>query len=259
MKLVLWSSGAVAADVVGPAMNRLNELASIAWDLAMEATTQAISNFEEPEVARTFAAMSRAISPSGREAYLRFERDSMSWDVTELLPAIRCPTLVLHPAKSPYVAVDNARGLAAGIRDAQLHLVDTASSLANHPDVLRVDEASSSSVATLSMRTGRLRTRSWCCCGHRQLDRPHGDVGRRGFGASARARRHAPLDHRARQQAHGRGQDPRRWRARDVPFGERRPRRSEALPGRRRSGIAVHLGLHAGDVIREGATCSAER
>ncbi len=137
-KLVLWSTGANAVDVVAPSIKQLGELASVDWDLAMEASTQAISNFEEPEVARSFAAMSRAISPSGREAYVRFERDSIQWDVENLLPAVRCPTLVLHPALSQYVSVDNARGLAAGIADASLHLIDTASSLANHPDVLRV-------------------------------------------------------------------------------------------------------------------------
>ena len=145
-KLVLWSTGA-NRSTSSPRRSSRPSASSRAfdWDLAMEASTQAISNFDEPEVARNFAAMFASDLTERREAYVRFERDSIQWDVENLLPAIRCPTLVLHPALSQYVSVDNARGLAAGIADGSLHLIDTASSLANHPDGLCESPASSSS------------------------------------------------------------------------------------------------------------------
>ena len=66
----------------------------------MESVTEAVGNFEEPQIARDVAAMHRSISPAGREHFLRFATDFLTWDVTDLLPAVQCPTLVMHPSGS---------------------------------------------------------------------------------------------------------------------------------------------------------------
>jgi class 3 adenylate cyclase len=107
------------------------------WDLAMDSVAQALGNFDEPQIARDIAAMNRSISPAGRDTVLRFETDILKWNVTDLLPAVQCPTLVMHPSGSRLNPVMNAQRMAAGIPGARLQLIDTSSSFAN-PDSLRI-------------------------------------------------------------------------------------------------------------------------
>ncbi len=105
-KLVLWSTGPVGADMLTDSIRRLAQLGNLDWELAMESVTQALLGLRgSPDVARDFAAMHRSISPAGRDAYLRFETDVLKWDVTDLLPDVRCPTLVMHPSGSRFYPV----------------------------------------------------------------------------------------------------------------------------------------------------------
>ena len=198
--------------------------------------------------------MSRAISPSGRDAYVRFERDSIQWDVKNLLAEVRCPTLVMHPALSQYISVDNARGLAAGIADARLHLVDTASSLANHPDVLRVSgeflfeqrltaprsRSSTSTVVVLfaDIVNSTGLTEEWGDNVFR--DRAHALTVR--FGGD-----------RESERADRRRQDAGRRRARHFSFPPTTPLAAARRCARAgdEAGLPLHLGLHTGDVIRD--------
>ena len=136
-KLVLWSSAATGAELTSAPLDRLLELAAIDWDLAMESLTQAIDDFEDANLARQMASMSREMSAASRVSFVAFEQEVADWDVTALLADVRCPTLVMHPRRSRYLPIENARRLAAGIEHSQLRLVDTASALANHPDVFR--------------------------------------------------------------------------------------------------------------------------
>ena len=114
-KLVLWSTAPVGSDMDTDSFRRLKQLGGLDWDLAMESVSQAVSNFDDPQIAREFAAMFRSLTPAGRQTYLRFEADLLTWDVTSLLPAVQCPTLVMHPSGSRINPVANARRLAAGI------------------------------------------------------------------------------------------------------------------------------------------------
>ncbi len=244
-----------------PSIKQLSELASVDWDLAMEASTLAISNFEDPVVARSFAAMSRAISPSGRDAYVRFERDSIQWDVKNLLAEVRCPTLVMHPALSQYISVDNARGLAAGIADARLHLVDTASSLANHPDILRL-----SGEFLFEQRLTAPRSRSSTSTVVVLFADIVNSTGlTEEWGDNVFRERAQALDGALRsviERANGRTVEGKTLgdgvlatflSANDALAAARRCARAGD-----EAGLPLHLGLHAGDVIREEATSSVE-
>ena len=152
-----------------------------------------------PRSLATFAAMYRAVSPSGRDAFLRFETDLVTWDVTDLLPAVECPTLVMHPSRSRYLSVTNAQRIAAGIPGAQP--ADRRNELLVHASRrdsarLRVPLRSGDDAGTAAVRDehGRGPVRR-----HRELDRPHRGVGRRVVSrASARARRTLRADHRTR-------------------------------------------------------------
>ena len=254
-KLVLWSTAPIGAEFMSDPMRQLFELAKVDWDLAMESTAQAITNFDEPEVARAFATMSRTATASARDAFMRFEEDFLKWDVTDLLAAVRCPTLVMHPKGSRYFSVDNARRVATGIEGARMQLIDTPSSLANHPDVLRISgefllggqltssraRSSTSTVivlfADIANSTGL--TEEWGDAPFRQ--------------------RSGNLDQTLRaiiERANGRVVE-----GKTLGDGVLATflSASDALVAARHcatvgnvAGLPLHLGLHAGDVIREG-------
>jgi class 3 adenylate cyclase len=63
------------------------------------------------------------------ETYVKFERARLTWNVTDLLPLIQTPTLVLHPKNHKYFGPEAARRVAAGIPGARLVLTDSASVL----------------------------------------------------------------------------------------------------------------------------------
>ena len=136
-KLMLWSTSPVGTDMVTESMRSLAQLGSLDWELAMESVTQAVGSFEDPQIARDLAAMYGSVPPSGRDTFLRFETDLLTWDVTDLLPAVECPTLVMHPSRSRYFPVTNAQRMAAGIPGARLQIIETSSSF-TPPDAIRL-------------------------------------------------------------------------------------------------------------------------
>ncbi len=76
----------------------------------MESVTQAVGSFEDPEIARDLRGDVPRESPRAvATPSFGSRRTSLTWDVTDLLPAVECPTLVMHPRRSRYFPVTNAQ------------------------------------------------------------------------------------------------------------------------------------------------------
>ncbi|MCU1361017.1 MAG: adenylate/guanylate cyclase protein [Ilumatobacteraceae bacterium] len=137
-KLILWATASAGNAMQTEPLRTLTQMATVDWDLAMESMVHAVDSYEDAPGASEFGRLARDLPPAARESFLRFEEDGFGWDVTALLEHVRCPTLVMHPERNRYLPPENARFLASRIPHATLRMIDTASAHAGHPDVLRV-------------------------------------------------------------------------------------------------------------------------
>jgi class 3 adenylate cyclase len=106
---------------------QITEMALTDWRLATESGIRAVDNWEHDELASQMAAMMReSVTP---ETYVRFENARGTWDVREHLGNIVTPTLIMHPRNHQYFPVAVAQRAASAIPGARLTLLDTASVL----------------------------------------------------------------------------------------------------------------------------------
>jgi class 3 adenylate cyclase/pimeloyl-ACP methyl ester carboxylesterase len=135
--LVLWASGVQGKAFRGGALFSLrSSLVESDWRMATETIIRTVDNWANEDLARQHAEMMRAsVHPA---TYLRYFDATDRWDLSPLLPSITCSTLVIHPANNPYAPVERARPLAAAIPNARLALVETPSVLMPGMEVLRV-------------------------------------------------------------------------------------------------------------------------
>jgi len=129
--LVLWAP-------VGPtkveSLDRLVQLARTDWRLASDSYISAVDDWSSPEDARRWAAMMRnGVSP---ETYLRYEAERAVWDVEDLAPRVQARTLVMHPRDHRYFSAEFPRRLAAAIPGARLALPEGATVLTPGPQAL---------------------------------------------------------------------------------------------------------------------------
>jgi class 3 adenylate cyclase len=121
--LILWASYAKASDYYGlPQVKAMRKLRDEDWETYTEAAAHAGTGWSEPEEAGRFAAFMRhSITQETMQAvYREMERI----DVSDILGNVEAPTLVMHPDRAPYPPVDLARGLASGIPDARLVVLE---------------------------------------------------------------------------------------------------------------------------------------
>ncbi len=124
--LVLWNTAARGADLCSEKENLLN-LMRTDWKGGSEALTHAWFGWRLAEFGHQFAAMMReAVSP---ETFLSFWDQVQRWDVSALLPELKVPTLVAHRRRYPYVSVEAARRMAASIPEARLLLFEGSTSV----------------------------------------------------------------------------------------------------------------------------------
>ncbi len=160
--LILWNSFARTTDRTGgPQVQALLQLANADWELFTETFAHVVFGWSEGEPARRFAALIReSVTQEGLQTALA----APDIDVTELLPQVRSPTLVLHRREAPFPSVDTARGLASHIPNARLALLEGASGgphLGDTEAVLRAiyeflgegEEAAPEPLATEHVRT----------------------------------------------------------------------------------------------------------
>jgi len=157
--LILWCTAATSAALSRPPpmTNRdeaLRTLREEDWELYMQTALLNTFGWSRAEEARWIAELIReATTP---EALRGFDTALAGVDVTALLPQVRALTLVGHRREHPFLGLDAARALAAGISDAELFLVEGQSLMPwgeGEDAVLRAIDDSS------AMKRGRQRPR----------------------------------------------------------------------------------------------------
>ena len=121
--LVLWCSWARGSDVVrSPLIQTMREFIRQNWETYTETAAGSLLGWSEPEAAHRFAVFLReCVTPEAAQTALEA---MTSFDVAELLPQIRTPTLVLHRRGLPFPDAGIARGLASQIPDASLVVLE---------------------------------------------------------------------------------------------------------------------------------------
>lgn len=109
------------------AANALSDLARSNWKVAAQAVGGlAFATIDDPALSQILARESVALasvyeqSTDGNTAAAIGDEMFRSWDVTELLRGVCCPVLVVHHLDNPMVALNVARTMAAGFREAAL-------------------------------------------------------------------------------------------------------------------------------------------
>jgi class 3 adenylate cyclase len=94
------------------------------WTLYTETLARVLIGFEDPVFAARYAEYIRACvdADACREAFS--EHGNEGYDVTGVLDSVTTPTLVIHNAKNAWVSPRAAQRLAAGISDARLVVID---------------------------------------------------------------------------------------------------------------------------------------
>jgi class 3 adenylate cyclase/pimeloyl-ACP methyl ester carboxylesterase len=121
--LILWSTWANTADVLRlPQAQGLLALVDTDWALFTEAAAHSFFGWSAGELAHRAALHLReGINQETWKAMLQALADS---DVTELLPQVQAPTLVLHSREAPLPDIGVARELASRIPNARLVVLE---------------------------------------------------------------------------------------------------------------------------------------
>jgi class 3 adenylate cyclase len=122
-RLILWGAFARASEwAPWPEIEAVRALAGRAWQTFTETVARTTLGWSQGEPARRYAAMIReSCTPEVLQAAFRAIEQ---FDVAGLLPQVRAPTLVLQRRQVPVADVGIARGLASGIPDARLVLLE---------------------------------------------------------------------------------------------------------------------------------------
>jgi class 3 adenylate cyclase len=120
-RLILWCTYARASDFyASPRLRALRELLEKDWELYLETMAHILWGFSEGEPAHQAAELYReSVTRQALRATVAAFRE---FDVTNLLPRVRAPTLVLHRRQVRLFDVDVARHLASHIPGARLLL-----------------------------------------------------------------------------------------------------------------------------------------
>ncbi len=120
-RLVLNGGSALGSDLWPEAMQDLAALAQKDWEMASRSIVHGVQGWTDESVEVWARILRDAVAPS---TYLSFFRQLRTWDVRAVLPEIAAPTLVLHPSRHAYFPAEMARRLAAAIPNARLALID---------------------------------------------------------------------------------------------------------------------------------------
>jgi len=123
--LLLWAAYARASDFYSlPRMKVISKLRDEDWETYTETVGHLVTGWSEPEEARRYAALIR--ESVTQETLQRITREIEHFDVSAMLGKVGSPTLVMHPGRAAYPPVDLARGVASGIPDARLVVIEDA-------------------------------------------------------------------------------------------------------------------------------------
>ncbi|HZC83375.1 MAG TPA: alpha/beta fold hydrolase [Rubrobacter sp.] len=121
-QLILWCSWARSSDIRSPRIKAWLGLIDQDWELMTDTCAHLALGWPAGEVGRHAAQRLReSVSPEAARAAL----EAMgTFDVTELLPNLNVPTLVLHRSDIPWLPISIARELASCIPDARLSILE---------------------------------------------------------------------------------------------------------------------------------------
>jgi pimeloyl-ACP methyl ester carboxylesterase/DNA-binding CsgD family transcriptional regulator len=121
-RLILWCSWAKNSDIRSPRIRAWLGLIDQDWELMTDTCAHLALGWPAGEVGRHAAQRLRErVTPEAARAAL----EAMgTFDVTELLPSLKVPTLVLHRSDISWLPVDIARELASRIPDARLIVLE---------------------------------------------------------------------------------------------------------------------------------------
>ena len=120
--LIIWSTAAIGGGAPVASVRTARVLADKDWKLFTETWAHAAFGWSGGDQARRFAELRRESTSS--DVTLAMWRAFDEIDVTDLLDQVTVPTLVMHRRKNPNISLDEIKGLAAGINDARLVLFE---------------------------------------------------------------------------------------------------------------------------------------
>jgi len=121
--LILWCSWTGEGDIRDSTQfQALNALRDSDWEVYTETMAHVALGWSEGEEALRFAATMR--ESVTRETLQALQRGSEGTDVTGLLPQVKSPTLVLHRRGVPFPDMEVAKRLASRIPEARLVLLE---------------------------------------------------------------------------------------------------------------------------------------
>jgi class 3 adenylate cyclase len=140
--LLLWCAFARTPAGTSRYWSRIDAMGSLIdedWKLFTRTWAHVLLGWRAGEKALDLAAFMReSLTPTTCKAYLSVQA---SLDVSKLLPTVKCPTLVLHHRLFRFVGVAVARSLASQIPNAQLALLEGRSELPYEGDMEAVANA----------------------------------------------------------------------------------------------------------------------
>jgi class 3 adenylate cyclase len=121
--LILWAAYARPSDwTQSSTVQAVRALIDKDWTFYTEAAAHALLGWSEGEPARRYAALIR--ESTTQEGMRRSIAAASKFDVADLLSQVMSPTLVFHRRQLPVPSVEVARGLASHIPDARLVLLE---------------------------------------------------------------------------------------------------------------------------------------
>jgi class 3 adenylate cyclase len=122
-RLLLWCSFARSADMLGaPQFQGLLALAEKDWTLFTETLASVVFGWAAGDPARQFAAYMRECTTP--EFMARARPALAALDVSDLLPDVQARTLIMHRRAMAYPSLDGAKFLASHIPNARLAVFD---------------------------------------------------------------------------------------------------------------------------------------
>ncbi len=132
--LILWCTWARRADVsASPRTKALRALLDQDWDLYTETVAHAVLGWQAEAEARQLADFYRKCTT--QEVLRRIVAAAYEMDVSALLPAVQCPTLVLHRRDMPSPELSVVEELAKKIPNGSLALLEGSSPIPFMGDV----------------------------------------------------------------------------------------------------------------------------
>ena len=258
--LILWSAASAMADWLrSPAVQALVGLRDKDWVFYSEALARVVLGWSAGEPASRYAALIR--ESITREVLLSYLAMVYQIDVTDLLAEVRSPTLVLHRRQNAALAVDAAKDLAVRIPNARLTLLEGESGapyLDDMDSVLSaifeflgdsVDELPVEPRPTLPEGTAIILF----------LDIADSTALTTKLGDAAYRERERELDTSLRQAITETGGTPVEGKVLGDGVMAVFTSARQAIDAAQRcrdlgdeAGLPLHLGIHAGDVVREG-------